>query len=130
MALSHRVQRRHVSPDEEEDEDFISDDGMRFDDQHEDGDASGDGATHSGAESDVSEQGSDNEEEWNGVNGKGGDADDGKHTGTKPKKPPTGVELRNIKDATDLYRSSSFKLQVCTAQHAMCFLAESMHYSP
>lgn len=32
--------------------------------------------------------------------------------GTKPKKPPTGEELRVIKDATNLYRSSSFKLQV------------------
>ena len=27
-------------------------------------------------------------------------------------KPPTGEELRAIKDATDLYRSNSFKLQV------------------
>ena len=26
--------------------------------------------------------------------------------------PPTGEELRNIKDATELYRSTSFKLQV------------------
>lgn len=32
--------------------------------------------------------------------------------GSRPKKPPTGVELRQIKDAADLYRSSSFKLQV------------------
>ncbi|OBZ77304.1 Nucleolar protein 6 [Grifola frondosa] len=32
--------------------------------------------------------------------------------GTHTKKPPTGEELRNIKDATDLYRSSSFKLQI------------------
>lgn len=32
--------------------------------------------------------------------------------GTKPQKPPTGEELRVIKDATDLFRSSSFKLQI------------------
>jgi U3 small nucleolar RNA-associated protein 22 len=31
--------------------------------------------------------------------------------GTKPQKQPTGEELRVIKDATDLFRSSSFKLQ-------------------
>lgn len=31
---------------------------------------------------------------------------------TRPKKTPNGVELREIRDATDLYRSSSFKLQV------------------
>lgn len=32
-------------------------------------------------------------------------------------KPPTGAELRLMKDAIDLYQSSSFKLQVC-----LCFL--------
>jgi len=31
----------------------------------------------------------------------------------KPTKPPTGEELRVIKDATDLFKSNSFKLQVC-----------------
>jgi U3 small nucleolar RNA-associated protein 22 len=34
------------------------------------------------------------------------------HTRKKERKPPTGEELRAIKDATDLFRSSSFKLQV------------------
>jgi U3 small nucleolar RNA-associated protein 22 len=34
------------------------------------------------------------------------------YTGKKSRKPPTGEELRTIKDATDLFRSSSFKLQV------------------
>ncbi|KAJ7178760.1 Nrap protein [Mycena crocata] len=32
--------------------------------------------------------------------------------GTKPKKPPTGEELRVINDAKDLFRSSTFKLQI------------------
>lgn len=32
--------------------------------------------------------------------------------GKGAKKPPTGEELRGIKDAADLYRSNSFKLQV------------------
>lgn len=40
------------------------------------------------------------------------DDEGGERRGTKPKKPPTGEELRDIKDAADLYRSSSFKLQV------------------
>lgn len=34
------------------------------------------------------------------------------HPGTKPSKPPTGEELRTIKDASSLFRSNSFKLQV------------------
>ncbi|KAG6918794.1 hypothetical protein DXG01_011546 [Tephrocybe rancida] len=37
---------------------------------------------------------------------------EGHEPGTKPKKPPTGEELRAIKDARDLFRSSSFKLQI------------------
>ena len=59
----------------------------------------------------------DEEEEgsWGGLDG----TDDGKAVeipndrhGTTSKKPPTGEELRTIKDAADLYMSSSFKLQV------------------
>ena len=83
---------------------------MRFGGEDE---VSGDDGEGSREESNESE--GEEEEEWGGVNGANGavhDAEDGKHTGTKPKKPPTGEELRNIKDATDLYRSSSFKLQV------------------
>ncbi|KAI1798486.1 Nrap protein [Ganoderma leucocontextum] len=34
------------------------------------------------------------------------------HVAVHPLKPPTGEELKNIKDATDLYRSTSFKLQI------------------
>lgn len=85
---------------------------MRFEGEHEDGVASVDEDMKSASESDGSADG-DEEDEWNGLNSASGEAEDGKHTGTKPKKPPTGEELRNIKDATDLYRSSSFKLQVC-----------------
>jgi U3 small nucleolar RNA-associated protein 22 len=33
---------------------------------------------------------------------------------SKPFKPPTGEELRTIKDASSLFRSNSFKLQVCS----------------
>lgn len=56
------------------------------------------------------------EEEWGGISGgeqAAAEATTYEHrTGTKPKKPPTGHELRAIKDATDLFKSSSFKLQV------------------
>ena len=55
----------------------------------------------------------DNEETWNGlnVNNVKTHAEQGRN-GTVPKKPPTGEELRTIKDAADLYMSSSFKLKV------------------
>ncbi|KAG6855530.1 hypothetical protein H0H87_001513 [Tephrocybe sp. NHM501043] len=53
------------------------------------------------------------EGEWEGLDEtSGANAQDGHEPGTKPKKPPTGEELRAIKDATDLFRSSSFKLQI------------------
>jgi U3 small nucleolar RNA-associated protein 22 len=35
------------------------------------------------------------------------------YKGKKAKQPPTGEELRAIRDASDLFKSSSFKLQVC-----------------
>lgn len=55
--------------------------------------------------------------EWEGIGQEGDhnvsvDVNEEARPGTKPKKPPTGEELRAIKDATDLFRSSSFKLQV------------------
>ena len=56
------------------------------------------------------------EEEWGGISGEQAavEATTYEHrTGTKPKKPLTGHELRAIKDATDLFKSGSFKLQVC-----------------
>ena len=56
------------------------------------------------------------EGEWGGISGEQAaeaEATTYEHrTGTKPIKPPTGHELRAIKDATDLFKSSSFKLQV------------------
>ena len=55
------------------------------------------------------------EEEWGGISGEQAatEATTYEHrTRTKPKKPPTGHELRAIKDATDLFKSGSFKLQV------------------
>lgn len=56
------------------------------------------------------------EDEWGGISGEqvaASEATTYEHrTGTKPKKPPTGHELRAIKDATDLFKSGSFKLQV------------------
>lgn len=55
------------------------------------------------------------EEEWGGFSTEqqATEATTYEHrTGTMPKKPPTGHELRAIKDATDLFKSSSFKLQV------------------
>ena len=69
---------------------------------------------------DASEAGEDGtegeDEEWEGT-GVSMDVDGEPHheRGGKPKKPPTGDEVRAIKEATDLFRSSSFKLQVRAA---------------
>ena len=55
------------------------------------------------------------EGEWGGISSEQAVAEGTTYehrTGTKPKKPPTGHELRAIKDATDLFKSSTFKLQV------------------
>ncbi|KAF8965448.1 Nrap protein [Flammula alnicola] len=53
------------------------------------------------------------QQEWGGIEGaKEVFLAEGQHSGTKPKKPPTGEELRAIKDASDLFKSSSFKLQI------------------
>jgi U3 small nucleolar RNA-associated protein 22 len=95
---------------DDKEEDFISDDGMRFD---EDGHASG--SADESSDDEVEELEAEGEAEISDeatANASLDGADDEKRTGTKPRKPPTGEELRNIKDATDLYRSSSFKLQV------------------
>ena len=48
------------------------------------------------------------QDEWGGIQ-------DGKSSGNAPdksKKPPTGEEIRTIMDATELFRSNAFKLQV------------------
>jgi U3 small nucleolar RNA-associated protein 22 len=62
----------------------------------------------------------DEDEEWGGI------AQEGQTTATvdiapggKPKKPPTGEELRVINDAKDLFRSSTFKLQVWYAHNLL-----------
>lgn len=51
------------------------------------------------------------DEEWAGFGQDGANAE--QHTASKASHksnhPPTALELRSIKDATDLYRSSSFK---------------------
>jgi U3 small nucleolar RNA-associated protein 22 len=54
-------------------------------------------------------------EEWGGVEAEGSAMQvDQRPAGSKPVKPPTAEEMRAIREATDLYRSSSFKLQVRT----------------
>ena len=53
--------------------------------------------------------GDQHEEEWKGISGEqvGAEAATYEHrTGTKPKKPSTGHELRAIKDATDLFNQA------------------------
>ncbi|KAJ7510322.1 Nrap protein [Mycena galericulata] len=55
------------------------------------------------------------DEEWGGIapaQDKASVIVENTHSGTKPKKPPTGEELRVINDAKDLFRSSTFKLQI------------------
>lgn len=60
------------------------------------------------------------EEEWGGLGdgGMNGPSSTSASGGAKPKKPPTGEEVRAIKEATDLYKSNTFKLRV-----RRCFLA-------
>ncbi|KAJ7746600.1 Nrap protein [Mycena metata] len=60
------------------------------------------------------EQDEDNEE-WGGIaptQDQTTTVTDSSGRGTKPKLPPTGEELRVINDAKDLFRSSTFKLQI------------------
>jgi U3 small nucleolar RNA-associated protein 22 len=75
-----------------------------------------DGPTEQRVEDEEGEEGEDqdlDQGEWRGITDpeQAETAIEGR-SGTKPKKPPTGEELRAIKDATNLFRSSSFKLQV------------------
>jgi len=60
--------------------------------------------TESGSANDDDEQG------WGGTRG-GGEADQSPSSG-KPVKVPAGHELREMKEASELYKSSAFKLQV------------------
>ena len=55
------------------------------------------------------------DEEWGGVAGEPAATSapgPSNNSHGKPIKPPTAEEMRAIREATDLYRSSSFKLQV------------------
>jgi U3 small nucleolar RNA-associated protein 22 len=93
---------------------------------------------NSGAEDGISDYGDmegDDEEEWGGVTGGQAEIEEEHRPGTKPKKPPTGEGLRAIKDAADLFRSGSFKLQVTPNSFdipSYCRLTRlrSTHYCP
>ena len=63
------------------------------------------------------------DEEFTGF-GEGAGGSGSAPRGGKPKKAPTGSEVRAIKDAAELFRSSSFKLQVTMfqVQYAMHYL--------
>jgi len=52
----------------------------------------------------------DDEQEWGGTRG-GGEVDPSPSS-AKPVKVPAGHELREMKEASELYKSSAFKLQV------------------
>ncbi|KAI0916701.1 hypothetical protein AcV5_003115 [Taiwanofungus camphoratus] len=99
--------RRHVSPDTQlSDADMLDEDRINGENQSEDENENDD------------DEDSEENEQWTGIGGEdsgreetnAGDAEH--HTGTQPKKPPKGEELRDIRDATELYRSTSFKLQI------------------
>ncbi|KAF8996020.1 Nrap protein [Cyathus striatus] len=80
--------------------------------QYEDDNVDGSGDEGSEGEGEPMEQ---DDEEWGGLDES---AADNKGAGSpevnsgKAKKPPVGEELRLIKDASDLFKSSSFKLQI------------------
>lgn len=70
------------------------------------------GDEHSDEEMNAMDEGEDGEE-WKGIGSNAETLPDEHFTGKKSNKPPTGEELRAIKDASDLFKSGSFKLQVC-----------------
>lgn len=78
--------------------------------------------------------GSDEEEEWEGLGTTPSILQNHGEGSGKPNKPPTGEELRVIKDAADLFRSSSFKLQVDThllsGSRSINTAIRLMHYYP
>ncbi|KAI0051574.1 Nrap protein [Auriscalpium vulgare] len=90
----------HAGIPEDEDEDEGAEDGI--------------GAPASTGEGQSDDEGGvADEDEWDGIGSSVGAGATHEHrTGTKPKKPPTGEEVRIIREAADLYRSSSFKLQI------------------
>lgn len=77
------------------------------------------------------EEEEDEEDEWNGIRDSGADASISGPSGGggKPKKPPTGEEVRAIKEATDLYKSNTFKLRVSSTPYflvGICPCAECL----
>ncbi|KAF8634052.1 hypothetical protein AX17_004316 [Amanita inopinata Kibby_2008] len=92
--------RRDRRVDDEMDVDGVSSDGEnnKFESQD-------DGSEEGGEDG---ENGAVSEGEWSGIQG----TEQEKAAGDKSRQPPTGEELRAIKDAADLYRSNSFKLQI------------------
>jgi U3 small nucleolar RNA-associated protein 22 len=55
---------------------------------------------------------SETDEEWGGINGATSNVvPQERYTGPTSKKLPAGEELRAIKDASELFKSSSFKFQ-------------------
>ena len=71
---------------------------------------------------DDDEDSAEDEDEWGGISPVPNDQTGAEvhGPGIKPQKPPTGEELRVIKDATDLFRSSSFKLQANPSRTSNC----------
>ncbi|KDR70120.1 hypothetical protein GALMADRAFT_254950 [Galerina marginata CBS 339.88] len=84
-------------------------DGLEFEDDIIDNGA-GSTSEHEGSEGVSPMDEGEGGEEWGGI-GKA-DRPQEQHTGKGSNKPPTGEELRAIKDASDLFKSNSFKLQI------------------
>ena len=63
-----------------------------------------------GSETESDPPNDEEEEEWGGI-GVGGEVDPSSSSG-KPVKVPAGHEVREMKEASELYKSSAFKLQV------------------
>ncbi|TFY82387.1 hypothetical protein EWM64_g1615, partial [Hericium alpestre] len=96
------------------DEDAVVNGGVVSDEEMRPSSQKGSGQEDEDEDVEMNASGSEGEdEEWGGI-GESDEAVDqkAKHGGGKPKKPPTGEEVREIKEATDLFRSSSFKLQI------------------
>ncbi|KAH9476209.1 Nucleolar protein 6 [Psilocybe cubensis] len=98
--------QREKSPRIEEDDAMDQDQDSVMDDSEVEGsDEPSDAEMHG---LDVGEE----EEEWKGIGSTMDTLPDTHPTGKKSHKPPTGEELRAIRDASDLFKSGSFKLQV------------------
>jgi len=67
-----------------------------------------DGLDPEDSDSETKSDSVDDEEEWGGTGG----SVDPPPPGGRPPKVPAGHELREMKEASELYKSSAFKLQV------------------